>query len=486
MDELAFSDAVTLAGKIKRKEISSLEMLNHFVDRIDRYNPDINAVVLFQLDKARDRAKAADVALASGEDWGPLHGLPMTVKESYDIGGLPTTWGDPANRNNIATEDAVACERLQNAGAVIFGKTNIPIHLADFQSYNEIYGTTGNPHNLDRTPGGSSGGSAAALAAGLTGLEMGSDIGGSIRNPAHYCGVFGHKPTWGVLPMRGHAMKDVLTPSDISVIGPLARSAEDLKLVMDIVAGADDLHLPGWQIALPEPTQKSLADYRVCVWLDEPSIAPVDESQKERVLKIAQLVEAAGGHVDYNDRPNFDVASSHDCYTNLLHSAMSARSAEDVFNAGVKRRAALDKSDQSQLAKVTRASTLYYREWHAINEQRTHLRWAWHEFFKQYDVVLTPMCMTSAFPHDHNPKNSERMIQVNNSPVNYFDQVFWAGLTGVSYLPSTVVPTGLDSQDLPIGVQVVAREMGDLTSIDFARLVDRELGGFTPPAAYKD
>ena len=485
MDELAYADAVTLAGKIRRKEISSLEMLNHYLNRVERYNPDINAVILLQADKARARAEAADAALAKGEAWGPLHGVPMTVKESYDIEGLPTTWGDPANKDNIAGSDAVACERLQSAGAVIFGKTNIPIHLADFQSFNEVYGTTGNPHNLDRTPGGSSGGSAAALAAGLTGLEMGSDIGGSIRNPAHYCGVFGHKPTWGALPMRGHALKNMLSPTDISVIGPLARSAQDLELVMKIVAGADDIHQPGWQIALPAPTQKTLKDYKVAVWLDDP-IAPVDESMKERVLKVAKLVEAAGGQVDYDARPDFDVALSHDCYTNLLHSAMSARSPEAEFEAGVKRRAQLAKDDQSQLAKVTRASTLYYREWHAINEKRTELRWAWHEFFKQYDVLLTPMCMTSAFPHDHNPKNSERMIQVNNTPTNYFDQVFWAGLTGVSYLPSTVVPTGLDSQQLPIGVQIVAREMGDLTSIEFSRLVDQELGGFTAPAAYRD
>jgi amidase len=474
VDEIAFADAVTLAKKIKQKEISSVELLNHYLERIERHNPDINAVVLFQTQKARVRAEAADAALAKGEDWGPLHGVPMTVKESYDIEGLPTTWGDPANKDNIAEADAVACERLQAAGAVIFGKTNIPIHLADFQSYNEVYGTTGNPHNLERTPGGSSGGSAAALAAGLTGLEMGSDIGGSIRNPAHYCGVFGHKPTWGILPMRGHALKGVLTPSDISVIGPLARSAQDLRLAMDVVAGADEIHLPGWQIALPHPAQKTLADYKVAVWLDDPR-APVDEAMKERVLKVAQLVEEAGGKVDYNDRPSFDIAESHDCYTALLHSAMSARSADDVFEAGVKRRSELAKDDQSQLAK----------EWHAINEQRTHLRWAWHEYFKQYDVLLTPMCMTSAFPHDHNPKLSERMIQVNNTPTNYFDQVFWAGLTGVSYLPSTVVPTGLDSQGLPIGVQIVAREMGDYTSIEFARLIDRELGGFTPPEAYK-
>jgi len=485
VDELAYSDATGLVQKIKSKEISSVDLLEHFIHRMDKYNPDINAIVVTQLEKARLGAKAADEALARGEDWGPLHGLPMTVKESYDIEGLPTTWGNPLLKNNIATTDAVACQRLQDAGAIIFGKTNVPIFLADFQSYNEIYGTTGNPHDLDRTPGGSSGGSAAALAAGLTGLEMGSDIGGSIRNPAHYCGVYGHKPTWGVLPMRGHALPGSLTPSDISVIGPLARSARDLKLVMDIVGGADDIHLPGWQLALPEAPQKSLKDFRVAVWADD-AIAPVDQSVKERVLMVAKLVEEAGGSVDYHARPEFEVEDCLHQYQFLLHAAMSARQPEEAFQANLKRRESLADDDQSSLAEITRASTLHFRDWYDLNERRTHLRWAWHEYFKSYDVLLTPMCFTSAFPHDQNPKNSERMINVNNEPRNYFDQVFWAGLTGVSYLPSTVVPTGLDSQGLPIGIQVVSREMGDLYTIEFAQQLSNVLDGLVPPKAYQD
>ena len=485
MDELAFCDASTLAGKIAGKEISALELLNHYVDRVEKYNPDINAIICDQIDKARTRATEADAALARGESWGPLHGVPMTVKESYNIDGLPTTWGNPELKDNIASEDAVACQRLQNAGAVIFGKTNVPISLADFQSYNEVYGTTNNPHDLTRGPGGSSGGSAAAMAAGLSGLEMGSDIGGSIRNPAHYCGVFGHKPTWGVLPMRGHALPGTLTPSDISVIGPLARSAEDLALVMNIVGGADDLQVPGWTLELPEPGQKSLADFKVAVWEDDPC-APVDNSIKERVMKVAKLVESAGGTVDYAARPDFTAVDSNLVYSDLLNSAMSARQPDEVFEHNRERRQALADDDQSDLARVTRGSTLFYREWHAQNERRTHLRWAWHNFFKDYDVMLTPMCVTSAFPHDQNPHASERVLIVNNEPRPYFEQVFWAGLTGVSYLPSTVVPTGPDAQGLPIGVQVVSGEMQDLTTIEFARLVHAEIGGFIPAPKYAD
>ncbi len=485
MDELAFSDATTLAAKIKSREISAVELLEHYLQRVERYNPEVNAVVCMQQEKARARAAEADAALAKGEDWGPLHGVSMTVKESYNIAGLPTTWGNPDNRDNIAEEDAVACQRLQNAGAVIFGKTNVPIHLADFQSYNDVYGVCNNPHDLTRTPGGSSGGAAAAMAAGFSGLEMGSDIGGSIRNPAHYCGVFGLKPTWNVLPLRGHALPGVLTPSDISVIGPLARSAEDLALVMDVVGGADDLQSPGWTLELPKPPGKKFSEYRIAVWLDD-EMSPVDQSVQDRVMRVARLAKDGGAEVDFEARPDFSSMDTHYTYEKLLHSAMSARQPQEVFRQMLSRRGELSDDDMSDVARVTRGSTLYYREWHAANERRTHLRWAWHEFFKDFDLLLTPMCVTSAFPHDHNPQLSERVITVNNEQYPYMRQVFWAGLTGVSFLPSTVVPTGPDDQGLPIGVQIVGGEMRDLMTVEFAGMVHRELGGFVPAPAYQD
>ena len=235
--EPAFESATSLAARLRERRIGCLELLDHFIARVERFNPDLNAIVVFDFERARERAREADAALARGEVWGPLHGLPMTVKDSYDVAGLPTTWGVPELRDNVPATNAVAVERLLAAGAVIFGKTNIPYNLADFQSYNDIYGTTNNPWDLALVPGGSSGGAAAALAAGLTGLEAGSDIGGSIRNPAHYCGVYGHKATWGVLPLRGHAKPGVLAPTDISVIGPLARDAGDLALALDVMAG---------------------------------------------------------------------------------------------------------------------------------------------------------------------------------------------------------------------------------------------------------
>ncbi|MEQ9463531.1 MAG: amidase [Haliea sp.] len=485
MDEIAFSDATNLVERLRAKELSSSELLDHYVARMDRYNPEINAIIATQLDKARARAKEADKALAKGHSWGPLHGLPMTVKESYNISDMATTWGDPLLRDNIATSDAVACQRLQAAGAVIFGKTNVPLSLGDFQSYNEVYGTTNNPYDLSRVPGGSSGGSAAALASGMTGLEMGSDIGGSIRNPAHYCGVYGHKPTWGILPMRGHALPGILAPTDISVIGPLARSARDLATVLTIVGGADELHAPGWSLELPAAKQKRLGDWRVAVWADD-DLAPVDKAISDRVLQVAKLVEDAGGSVHYTARPKFSADHSHEQYEHLLYAAIYARQPREVFEKNLKRLPRLDPEDKSELAYETRGSTLYYRDWHAFNERRTHLRWAWHEFFRGFDILLTPVSATTAFPHDQSPQLEARQLTVNNAERPYFEQIFWAGLSGVAYLPSTVLPTGLDDRGLPIGVQVVAREMGDLVTIEFARQVSEALGGFSAPAAYRD
>ena len=483
MADWTFQDATEIAALIRSGSLSARDALEHYLERLGRLGEDLNAIVVEQVDVARARAALADEAQARGEVWGPLHGVPMTVKESFDVAGLPTTWGNPALRDNIAQANAVVVDRLLGAGAVIFGKTNVPLALADFQSFNEVYGTTNNPFDLTRGPGGSSGGSAAALAAGLTALEMGSDIGGSIRNPAHYCGVYGHKPTWGVLPSRGHALPGVLTMTDIAVVGPLARSARDLALVVDVTGGADDLHSPGWTLDLPRSSATSLSELRVAVWADD-ALAPVDQTIKQRVLDVAGLVEAAGGQVDYEARPAFTAEETHERYQSLLQAAMSARQPKEQFQKVLRKRAALDPQDRDERARVVRDSTLYYRDWHALNEQRTHMRRAWHEFFQSYDLLLTPICATSAFHHDQNPQLGARTVTVNDTRRPYFEQLFWAGLTGVAYLPSTVFPTGLDAAGLPIGVQVVAREMADHATIEFARLIAEQLGGFTPPQAY--
>ena len=257
-----FLPAVTLAAMIRRREIGCVELLDHYIGRVARWDGPINAVVVKDFDRARDRARALDRAVDRS---GALFGVPITVKESFDVAGLPTTRGHLAAKDHRAKTSSIAVRRLEAAGAVIFGKTNVPVDLADWQSYNPVYGATSNPWNHAHTPGGSSGGSAAALAAGLTGLEIGSDIGGSIRVPAHYCGVFGHKPTWTLCSNYTDYESSQAAPTDIAVIGPLARSADDLTVAMDLLAGPDPDET-GLTYTLPRPRVTSLKALRVAVW----------------------------------------------------------------------------------------------------------------------------------------------------------------------------------------------------------------------------
>src|SRR5207244_6932745 len=240
-----------LAADSKKKQLGCLELLDLYLARVEKYDGALNAVVVRDFDRARTRARAADRALSKRAVWGPLHGVPMTIKESYDVAGLPTTWGVPASKNNIATKNAVAVSRLLGAGVVLFGKTNVPLYLADWQSFNAIHGTTNNPWDVARAPGGSSGGSAVALACGMSALEVGSDIGASIRNPAHYCGVYGHKPTYGIVPMRRQFLPGIVSPSDISVAGPMARSARDLTVMLKLLAGPDGAEARAMRLNLP-------------------------------------------------------------------------------------------------------------------------------------------------------------------------------------------------------------------------------------------
>ncbi len=472
-----FQSAATLAQGIRDRKYSARQLLEHFLARVDRLNPAINAVVIQDRDGARACADAADAALARGQTLGPLHGVPMTVKESYDLAGMPTTWGIPALRGNTATSDALAVQRLKAAGAVVFGKTNVPIRLADFQSYNAIYGTTGNPWDTTRTPGGSSGGSAAALAAGLTGLEIGSDIGGSIRNPAHFCGVFGHKPTWGLLPMRGHALGGALSPTDISVIGPLARSAHDLEIALRVMSGPDVLDLPA-QPALPSLDTET-RKLRIAVWKNDP-LCPVSAAVQARLDAVAQALAAEGAAVDETARPEFSSAHSHGLFSALLTAAMASRMADADFAQALAKADALAPEDTSRGANLIRWQALRLRDWTRLNEQRTRLRWDWARFFERHDFLLAPVMPTTAFAHDQREERL-RSIDVDGQSLPYFDQVFWAGLPGVAYLPATAIPAGAGPDGLPIGVQIIGPAWGDLRCIQLAQRLERLGFAFTPP-----
>lgn len=481
MTALHFQSATALAQLLRDGRLGAREVLEHYLARIDRFNPAVNAVIWQDRQAARARADAADAARASGEPIGPLHGLPMTVKESYDLAGAPTHWGIPELRGKIAVEDALVVQRLAAAGANVFGKTNVPIRLADFQSYNEICGTTGNPWDSGRTPGGSSGGSAAALAAGLTSLEIGSDIGGSIRNPAHYCGVFGHKPTWNLLPMRGHALAGSLTPTDISVIGPLARSADDLELAVNLMAGPDKLDAAGIGLHLPRLDGATRA-LRIAVWKTDP-MCPVSAAVAAKVDAVAAALAAQGARVDFEARPAFSSAHSHRLFSALLMSAMAARFGDDEFARLAAAADALDPQNQSDAAQTLRAQTMRARDWGRVNEGRTRLRWAWQRFFEQWDFVLAPIMPTSAFPHDHSAPG-ERTIAIDGTAYPYFMQTFWAGLAGVAHLPATVIPAGPGPDGLPIGLQIIGPAYGDLRTIGLAQRLERMGFAFRAPPGF--
>ncbi|MGH7315461.1 MAG: amidase [Candidatus Rokuibacteriota bacterium] len=483
MTDLHFRSAKQLASDIRRRKIGCLEALDAYLARVDRYNPRLNAIVASDVEGARRRARRADAALKKGKVWGPLHGVPMTVKESYDVVGMPTTWGLTELKGNVPPRNALAVDRLLGAGAVLFGKTNVPSWLADYQSYNPVYGTTNNPWDLSRTPGGSSGGAAAALAAGLTGFEAGSDIGSSIRNPAHYCGVYGHKPTYGIVPPRGQALPGRVAQGDISVIGPMGRSAEDLALGLSVMAGADEIDGAGWRLELPPSRKKTLRDFKVAVMLTDP-VSEVDDEVQARLQALADFLARKKAKVSDSARPDIDTAEAQRLYVFLLRAATAGRQTPEQFGQNVEIARGLRPDDESYHARMLRANTAAHRDWLAVNEARHKMRWRWAEFFREYDLLLCPVAAGPAFPHDHEGERHERTITVNGRRVPTTDQLFWAGYSGMAFLPSTAAPCGFSRAGLPIGVQIVGPQYGDRTCIQLARRLEREFQGFVPPPGY--
>lgn len=480
---IAFRSAQDLAGMVRRREIGAVELLELYFGRIDALDAAINAVIWQDREGALETARAADSRTVAGGDLPPLHGVPMTIKESFDVAGAPTTWGDSAFRNNVARQDCVAVERLKRAGVTLFGKTNVPLNLADWQSFNDIYGITSNPWDAGRTPGGSSGGSAAALAAGLTGIETGSDIGASIRNPAHYCGVFGHKPSFGICPPRGQALPGILTGADMAVIGPLARSAGDLELALNVMAGPDVLDAAGWRLELPAPRARSFGDLRVAVML-ESDLSEVDGAYLDMLQDLVDGIARTGATVSDAARPDIDMRDAHEIYIQLLRAATSARLPQEKLEDFQAARARLEPGDISYLALMTRGNTMTHREWMGLNERREHIRWAWHGFFEDWDVLVSPAAASTAFPHDHSGERHDRTIPVNGHEAAITDQMFWAGFGLMAMLPGTVAPAGISRDGLPGGIQITGPWLGDLTTIEVARLIEREFGGFRPPSGF--
>ncbi|HXE17886.1 MAG TPA: amidase [Stellaceae bacterium] len=477
-----YRSARDMAAQIERGEASAVELVDQAIDRIERLDGPINAVVVRDFDRARDAAREADRKRARG-DKAPLLGVPMTVKESYNVAGLPTTWGFTEFRNNIATDDAVTVARLKAAGAIIVGKTNVPVALADWQSFNDIYGVTRNPWNLDYSPGGSSGGSAASLAAGYVPLELGSDIGGSIRIPAHFCGVFGHKPTYALIPGRGQGLPGTTRAADLGVCGPLARTAADLDLALGILAGPDGEMAQGYRVALPAPRHANLKDYRVLV-VDEHPLVPTRREIRDAVARFADKLEKTGAKVARASNLVPDLALAGRVYTQLLGAETNNRMPPDRRRALEEEAAKVSADDKSLHAERLRNVNLSHREWVALDEQRVRIKAQWRTLFETFDVVIGPPLSTAAFPHNFNPNQNAKRADIDGREIVYVDQLVWPGVATMAGLPATVAPIDRTREGLPIGLHIMGAAFDDRTTIAVAGLIEREFGGFVPPPGY--
>jgi amidase len=458
-----------LIAALDDRTVSSVELLDAHLDRIDRLDGPINSVITIEPERARTEAAAIDDARARGDDVGPLGGVPITVKDALATAGIRSTGGAVELRDFVPDVDAVAVDTVRRAGAVVFGKTNVPRWSGDYQTTNEMFGTTNNPWDLTRTPGGSSGGPAAAVAVGFTAFEIGTDIGGSIRVPSSFCGVFGHKPSFGVIPTFGYLDHPVhhRNVADVNVFGPVARSVDDLELLLSILAGPNPDDAVAWRLDLPEPRATALGDFRVAAWLDDP-FCPVEPEVAEVHDAAVARLEAAGARIDHGRRPALDSAMASMLGAGLISVATSISDTDDEFAA-------------AQAA----GRALPHRSWDVLHRRRGDVRQRWAEFFADVDVLLCPVVPVPPFRHVHTPGGSNWMTATlaDHHDRPYRDLVGWSALIGSAYLPVTVPPIGFTADGLPIGIQIVAPHLHDRTALAFARCVTDVLGAYRPPPA---
>jgi amidase len=478
-----FTSAEELMAAMRAGEATSVELTDDAIARIERDDEVVNAICVPDFDRARAAARRADQARARGEDL-PLLGVPVTVKESYNIAGLPTTWGMPPHRDHVPAEDAVQVSRLKAAGAVVLGKTNVPLGLQDIQSFNDLYGTTTNPWDPGRTSGGSSGGSAAALASGFGALSLGSDIAGSLRTPAHFCGVYAHKPTLGLAAGRGMVPPgEPALPADfdLAVVGPMARTARDLTLLLDVMAGPDPLTLGlAHHVTLPPARHERLGDFRVLV-LDEHPLLPTGSAVRAGVHRVAAALAGGGARVERHSPLLPDLAEAATLFMQLLVSGSVARFPVDSDEQLRARVAGLSAAEQSLGDVRLRAMVFSHRDWLEANHRRELHRHGWRQLFAEFDAVVCPITPTPAFPHDHTPDPLERRIDIDGVEYPYFDQLVWAGLATMPGLPATAVPAGRSPEGLPVGVQLIGPAFEDRTPLRLAELLEPEIGGFRAP-----
>lgn len=486
-DALPYRSARELVAAMSRGELSSRELLEAYIARIAQHNPAINAVVAMDLGAARRAADAADAAARRGESLGPLHGLPMTIKDTYEVPGMPCTAGAPAYRDHRPQQAAVAVQRLVEAGAIIFGKTNVPYLASDLQSYNRVYGVTHNPWNPALTAGGSSGGAAAALAAGFTPVELGSDIGGSIRIPAHFCGVYGHKPTHGIISLRGHipGPPGTLAEPQLAVAGPMARTADDLDLMLDVLVGAGPAMAPGWQVSLPPAPQKALQEFRVLLWLDDPHCA-IDPRMRPVYQQLHATLLKAGVKVDIGAPLGWGLDKLYPSYVTQLSAALMVgapkllRSAMRAFAPAAKFAGrVVDVAHQAD--RFLAGAGMSHAEWIVSMEKTQRLKRTFLTVFDDYDVILAPPTLTTAFAHDHEGHLSQRKVDVAGTKRHYLDLFMWIAPATLLGLPATSAPVGRTAAGSPVNIQIIGTAFGDRTTIRFAQLLAEVTPGFQRP-----
>jgi amidase len=480
--DLDYASASELTRAMRDRALSSRELLGHVLARVEQRNPVLNAIVALDADRAWAAASAADAATARGETAGPLHGLPMTVKDVWETEGLVTTAGAAELKEYVPAADALAVGRLKAAGAIIFGKTNTPLYAGDFQTFNDVYGLTRNPWDLARTSGGSSGGAAAAVAAGLTPLELGSDIGGSIRNPAHYNGVYGLKPSWGVVPSRGHipGPPGSLIETDVNCGGPVARNLEDLRTALTVVAGPVPEDAAAWHLQLdPGPEIGAATTVRAAVVFAEGSdLLPVARDVRASLDAFAGRLADAGVQVDAVPLP-VPLADGLRSWQELILPIIGTGLSDEDF-AAFAQLETVPGDDPMLIA--GRALASRYRSWARANAERQRQRAAWAAMFQRYDVVLAPVMPTAAFPHDTDRPITDRVLDVDGTAVPHLIAMAWCGAVGSVLLPVVTLPIGLTEARLPVGIQVIGPFLSDLRLLRIAGLLQAAAGtAFTPP-----
>jgi len=472
-----------LISKINNKEISSQELLEIQLEHISEHNASINAVITINEDLALKKAIEADEAMQKGENWGPLHGLPITMKDAYEVKDIISTGGSVKWKDHIPASNAVVADRLQQAGAIVFGKTNVPLLSGDWQSYNELYGVTNNPWNTHKTPGGSSGGSAAAVSMGFSSLEVGSDIGGSVRVPAHFCGVYGLKPSYGLIPLLGHLPPPpgILSHQDtLSVAGPIARSPKDIQIALSVLAGTSPLEQKGWKLDLPPARHQKIKDFRVAIWPNDP-FCNVENAISDAIEGFANQIGKLGATVQETN-PGVSLQMNDDIYWNMSMPIIASGFPKSTLEKMKEFLRNSDPNDTNLRVRHARAALLKHKSWLSFNERRLHIKAMWEEFFASFDVLICPVVFTTAFDHNHEPDMYNRTITVDGVDRKYFELTVWPSVATLPQLPSVAIPIGQNAEGLPIGVQVIGPYLEDYTPIAFAQAIEGVCSGYTPPS----